>query len=164
MIASSPFTAESLQRCFVSMKDIPPEYRTAKSSEEMNYILDGEVRPWEGAFAEVSSPICLPQADGSFLRPVIGRVPAMDEAAVLAGLNAAVRAWDHGRGAWPTMSVAGRIAAVERFATEMLKVRREVVNLLMWEIGKSLDDSNKEFDRTWQYIHKTVEALKEIDR
>jgi hypothetical protein len=43
-------------------------------------------------------------------------------------------------------------------------VRREVVNLLMWEIGKSLDDSRKEFDRTLQYINKTIEALKEVDR
>lgn len=50
------------------------------------------------------------------------------------------------------MSVAGRIAAVERFAAEMLKVRQEVVNLLMGEIGKSLDDSIKEFDRTWQLV------------
>jgi glyceraldehyde-3-phosphate dehydrogenase (NADP+) len=164
MIASSPLSAKSLQRCFVSLEDIPPEYRTAKCLQEKNYLLDGKICSWEGTLAEVSSPICLPQADGSFLRPVIGRVPAMDEAAALAGLNAAVRAWDYGRGPWPTMSVAGRIAAVERFAAEMLKVRQEVVNLLMWEIGKSLDDSNKEFDRTWQYIHKTVEALKEVDR
>ena len=29
----------------------------------------------------------------------------------MAGLHAAVRAWDNGRGQWPTMSVAGRIAA-----------------------------------------------------
>jgi glyceraldehyde-3-phosphate dehydrogenase (NADP+) len=88
----------------------------------------------------------------------------MDEDAAMAGLNAAVRAWDHGRGPWPTMSVAARIAAVETFAAEMLTVRREVVHLLMWEIGKSLEDSGKEFDRTLQYIHKTVEALKEVDR
>src|ERR1700675_3090341 len=161
MIASSPLSAKSLQRCFVSLEDIPPEYRTSKCPQEKNYLLDGKICSWEGTLAEVSSPICLPQADGSFLRPVIGQVPAMDEAAALVGLNAAVQAWDHGRGPWPTMSVAGRIAAVERFAAEMLKVRQEVVNLLMWEIGKSLDDSSKEFDRTLQYIHKTVEALKE---
>jgi hypothetical protein len=32
------------------------------------------------------------------------------------GLNAAVRAWDHCRGPWPTMSVAARVAAMETFA------------------------------------------------
>ena len=88
----------------------------------------------------------------------------MDQDAAMAGLNAAVRAWDYGRGEWPTMSVATRIAAVEMFAAEMSTVRREVVNLLMWEIGKRLDDSGKEFDRTVAYIHKTVDALKEVDR
>ena len=57
-----------------------------------------------------------------------------------------------------------RIAAVETFAAEMFRVREEVVKLLMWEIGKSFDDSGKEFDRTLQYIYKTLEALKEVDR
>jgi glyceraldehyde-3-phosphate dehydrogenase (NADP+) len=39
-----------------------------------------------------------------------------------------------------------------------------VVGLLMWEIGKTLPDSQKEFDRTLQYMRDTVEALKELDR
>jgi hypothetical protein len=38
----------------------------------------------------------------------------------MAGLNGAVRAWDNGRGPWRTMRVATRIAAVEKFAAEML--------------------------------------------
>jgi len=62
------------------------------------------------------------------------------------------------------MSVAGRIAAVEKFTEKMVAVRDEVVRLLMWEIGKSLDDSRKEFDRTVDYIRLTVEALKEMDK
>ena len=33
----------------------------------------------------------------------------------------------------------------------------------MWEIGKSLADSEKEFDRTVDYIRATIEALKELD-
>jgi glyceraldehyde-3-phosphate dehydrogenase (NADP+) len=153
-----------LASCFLSPEKIPPAFRLGTCPEERLYLLDGQIRPWEGTLAEVSSPICLRQADGTLRRPVIGQVPAMDEGAAMAALNAAVRAWDHGRGPWPTMSVAARIAAVETFAAEMLTVRQQVVNLLMWEIGKSLDDSGKEFDRTLQYIHKTVEALKEVDR
>jgi glyceraldehyde-3-phosphate dehydrogenase (NADP+) len=91
----------------------------------------------------------------------MGQVPAMDEEAAIAGLNAAVRAWDHGRGSWPTMSVAARVAAVEAFAAEMSKVRDELVNLLMWEIGKSFDDSIKEFDRTLQYsVNGLVDRLR----
>ena len=164
IIDSNPHSAETLARCFLSAAEIPQAVRVGTCREERLYLLDGQIRTWEGSLAEVSSPICMRQADGTIRRPIIGHVPAMDEGAAMAGLNAAVRAWDHGRGPWPTMSVAARVAAVETFAAEMLKVRAEVVNLLMWEIGKSLDDSRKEFDRTLEYIHKTVEALKDVDR
>jgi glyceraldehyde-3-phosphate dehydrogenase (NADP+) len=34
----------------------------------------------------------------------------------------------------------------------------------MWEIGKSLKDSEKEFDRTVDYIVDTIDALKDMDR
>jgi glyceraldehyde-3-phosphate dehydrogenase (NADP+) len=34
----------------------------------------------------------------------------------------------------------------------------------MWEIGKSLKDSEREFDRTVDYIRDTMEALKSLDR
>ena len=163
MIASIPHSVETLAHCFLSPEEIPPAFRVGTCPEERLYLLDGRICTWEGSLDEVSSPICVRQADGTLRRPIIGQVPAMDEAAAMAGLNAAVRAWDHGRGPWPTMSVGARIAAVELFAAEMLKVRQEVVKLLMWEIGKSLDDSSKEFDRTLQYIHKTVEALKDVN-
>jgi len=34
----------------------------------------------------------------------------------------------------------------------------------MWEIGKTLSDSQKEFDRTIDYIYDTIEAYKQMDR
>jgi acyl-CoA reductase-like NAD-dependent aldehyde dehydrogenase len=46
----------------------------------------------------------------------------------------------------------------------MHEKKAEVVNLLMWEIGKSLADANKEFDRTVEYIYDTIDALKDVDR
>jgi len=155
--------ATRLSQSFPSADDIPSNYRIDPRPYERLYLIDGTVREWEGPFTDVSSPICL-RKDGALARPIIGRVPAMDEAAALAGLEAAVRAWDNGRGAWPTMSVPARIEAVEHFVTRMLTVRDEVVKLLMWEIGKSLGDSRKEFDRTVEYIRLTIEALKEVDR
>src|SRR5919107_5647443 len=45
----------------------------------------------------------------------------------------------------------------------MIDRRHEVVGLIMWEIGKSQTDSEKEFDRTVDYIRATIEALKELD-
>ena len=156
-------TDAHLAALFPNPDQVPQEFRVDPRSYERLYLLDGQLRSWEGPLAEVSSPICLRQ-DGSLKRPVIGRVPSMDEATALAGLEAAVRAWDNGRGRWPTSSVSARIEAVEGFVTRMLVVRDEVVKLLMWEIGKSLDDSRKEFDRTIEYIRRTLEALKDVDR
>lgn len=60
--------------------------------------------------------------------------------------------------------VAERIAHVEAFLARMREQREAVVKLLMWEIGKNLKDSEKEFDRTCDYIVDTIHALKELDR
>jgi glyceraldehyde-3-phosphate dehydrogenase (NADP+) len=62
------------------------------------------------------------------------------------------------------MRVAERIAHVERFLARMREQREAVVKLLMWEIGKNLKDSEKEFDRTCDYIVDTIDALKALDR
>lgn len=113
---------------------------------------------------EVRSPVTTPGAGGAAERVRLGHYPLLDEAAATGALDAAVRAYDQGRGAWPTMPVGGRIAAVERFAFLMRERRDEVVRLLMWEIGKSLADSEKEFDRTLVYIRDTIDALKDLDR
>lgn len=148
---------------FPSADAIPAEHQIHPAAYERLYLQGGELREWTGPVTEVSSPICL-NDNGTLKRPIIGRVPNMDPEAALAGLHAAVKAWDNGRGEWPTMSVAGRIAAVEKFIEKMVAVRDEVVRLLMWEIGKSLDDSRKEFDRTVDYIRLTIDALKDTDR
>lgn len=62
------------------------------------------------------------------------------------------------------MSVAERIQHVELFLARMKEKRQEVVNLLMWEIGKTQKDSEKEFDRTCDYIVDTINSLKQLDR
>ncbi len=79
-------------------------------------------------------------------------------------LNAAVEAYDRGKGIWPTMHVKDRIECMEKFVGQMETKRDEIVKLLMWEIGKSLPDSQKEFDRTVEYIYDTIEEYKDLDR
>ncbi len=155
--------AQQLYTAFPSPQNIPAEFRPNPSAYERLYLLDGRVETWQGAVSEVTSPICLREGE-SCERAHIGNAPVMDEAAVMAALDAAVRAWDNGHGAWPTASVGRRIEAVERFVGRMIQSRDEVVRLLMWEIGKTLDDSRKEFDRTVEYIRRTVDALKDLDR
>jgi acyl-CoA reductase-like NAD-dependent aldehyde dehydrogenase len=93
----------------------------------------------------------------------MGSVPVMGVEQSDQALAAAVRAWDQGRGAWPTMSTAQRIACMQDFIRRMVAQRETVVRLIMWEIGKSLADSRKEFDRTVEYVEATIAALKALD-
>src|SRR5262249_12615445 len=102
--------------------------------------------------------------DGKTERRLIGRVGKLDKEAALAALDAAVRAYDGGRGRWPTMRLADRVECLLHFCQLMQQRREETVRLLMWEIGKTRADSEKEFDRTVQYARDTVEELKEADR
>ena len=55
------------------------------------------------------------------------------------------------------MKVYERINCMENFVDRMILKRDEIVKLLMWEIGKNLNDSIKEFDRTVEYIKDTIE-------
>ena len=111
------------------------------------YLVGGELRRWTGETREVTSPVCVETA-GRIERRRMGPHAALTKEEALAALQAAVAAWDHGRGRWPTMSVGARIEAVQALAAGMQKVREQSVRLLMWEIGKTRGDSEKEFDRT----------------
>src|SRR5438132_6390938 len=52
---------------------------------------------------------------------------------------------------------------MNEFTRLMIESRSAIVELIMWEIGKSRADSEKEFDRTVDYIRATIDALKELD-
>jgi len=148
---------------FPTWAEIPAQHRIPAPVEQREYLINGELRRLDGASQQVFSPVCVNTAKG-LERHRIGSFPLMTEAEALAVLDAAVVAYDNGRGAWPTMAVSERIRHVQLFAARMKERREEVVRLLMWEIGKTLKDAEKEFDRTVAYITDTVDALKELDR
>jgi glyceraldehyde-3-phosphate dehydrogenase (NADP+) len=152
-----------LEKLFPTEDQIPAEYNLNEPIEQREYLVDGEMRAWAGKTQDVWSPVYVKTTHG-FTQKRIGSYPITDPSDAMAVLDAAVKAFNHGRGEWPSMSVAKRIDAVEKFTQKMISKRDEVVKLLMWEIGKSLGDSQKEFDRTVQYIYDTIGALKDIDR
>jgi len=129
----------------------------------MRYLIDGHIRTWSGPAQEIYSPICIEDGQGP-KRYKLGRCALLTEKEAMEALDAACRAYADGRGAWPTASVAERIGCLQTFIPRMQAVRDVVVKLLMWEIGKTLPDAEKEFDRTVDYIRATIEALKEVDR
>jgi glyceraldehyde-3-phosphate dehydrogenase (NADP+) len=130
---------------------------------QREYLSGGEMKPWNGEVSEVYSPVGFFGADG-FKRKLIGTYPVCTEKEAFESLDAAIAAYDNGRGEWPTMSIPDRIKCMERFIFKMSEQRSLVIKLLMWEIGKSYGDSAKEFDRTIEYINATIDALKDIDR
>lgn len=141
---------------------IPKQFKTTYT-EQREYLIGGELKQWHGALSPVLSPVFVKEADG-YKQQVIGATPLLTAHEALHALEAAVSAYDLGRGVWPTLSVMERITHIEKFLSLMREQRSEVVNLLMWEIGKNLKDAEKEFDRTCDYINDTIKALKDLDR
>ncbi|MBE7172726.1 MAG: NADP-dependent glyceraldehyde-3-phosphate dehydrogenase [Williamsia sp.] len=154
---------EELKNIFKAENEIPPAFKLPHEIHQREYLSNGEMKQWDGAVHEVYSPVCV-QTEGGLKRVLIGTYPVCGEKEALEALEAAEQAYNNGRGEWPTMSVAARIACIENFTRHMLKQKDLVVKLLMWEIGKSYADSVKEFDRTVEYIYATIDALKDLDR
>ncbi|RXK52093.1 NADP-dependent glyceraldehyde-3-phosphate dehydrogenase [Aquirufa rosea] len=155
--------SSELEKLFPKEGEIPKEYDLVKPIEQREYLVNGEMRQWKGKTQDVWSPIYVKSEKG-FEPKRIGSYPITDATDAMEVLYAGVKAYSNGRGEWPSMSVDKRIECVEKFTQKMILKRDEVVKLLMWEIGKSLTDSQKEFDRTVQYIYDTIGALKDIDR
>lgn len=154
---------ETVSALYPTSVGVPDAAKLNLPIHQREYLCDGEIRTWEGRCTDVFSPVCFRESSG--LKPVLlGSHPELSPRESLAALEAACRAYDHGRGKWPTMSVGERIRHLEQFAWRMKERREEVVRLLMWEIGKARKDSEKEFDRTIDYIIGTIDALKDVDR
>ena len=108
--------------------DIPEQFRLNMPLDQTGYLIDGQMRQWDGPFQEVRSPVFVRTASACE-RQLVGRFPLLTAEESLTALDAAVRAYDCGRGSWPTLPVAGRIACVQEFARRMKGVREEVVCL-----------------------------------
>jgi glyceraldehyde-3-phosphate dehydrogenase (NADP+) len=143
------------------MNPIPEKFKITTPLNQETYLINGKLEKWSGNTVDIFSTI----SSTKIYEPTfLGSTPAMGEKEALEVLNSSVEAYNNGQGSWPTMKVVDRIKCMQHFVIEMKKTRDEVVKLLMWEIGKSLADSQKEFDRTIDYINDTIEEYKVIDR
>lgn len=143
------------------MSTIPDEFQIKSLLHQDTYLVNGELKQWTGETSPVFSTI---SSTEKYEPTLLGSIPAMGEAGAEEAVQSAQAAYDNGQGLWPTMKVSARIKCMSDFAVQMKANREEVVKYLMWEIGKSLADSQKEFDRTVDYIYDTIEDYKEIDR
>lgn len=143
------------------MSTIPSQFQISKPLCQDTYLVNGELKKWNGTFTDVYSTISSTEI---YQPTLLGSIPAMGATEADEATDAAFKAYDNGQGLWPTMKVMDRIKCMQDFVTQMKATRDEVVKFLMWEIGKSLPDSEKEFDRTVDYINDTIEDYKQLDR
>lgn len=149
-------------KIFKGENDIPEEFKI-KEIHQREYLLNGELIPWNGETTDIYSPVCI-RTENGLQRKLLGSIPNIGVKEAMEVLDASVKAYDNGFGEWPTMTVEGRIKCMQKFVYLMIKQRDLIIKLLMWEIGKTLPDSTKEFDRTVDYINQTIDALKDLDR
>ena len=142
--------------------NIPEKFQLKLPIHHNTFLIDGKIGNWNGEFTEVVSTLFSNSENDKYT--VLGDSPKMDEKHALLALDAADKAYANGTGQWPTMKVYERINCMQKFVDLMILQRDEVVKLLMWEIGKNLKDSEKEFDRTVEYIIETIKEYKKIDR
>lgn len=142
------------------MSLIPEEFEIKSLINQDTYLVNGELKHWSGQTTPVFSTI---SSTEKYTPTLLGSIPFMGEAEAAEVVEAANAAYDKGQGLWPTMKVADRIKCMENFVNQMKETREEVVKYLMWEIGKSLGDSQKEFDRTVEYIYDTIASYKELN-
>lgn len=154
---------ENLNSLFPTETEIPEEFQIKEPLRQTEYLVNGELSNWGGPVKEVYSPVYL-QTPNGVQRKFLGSYPLLSEANVGEALEAAVQAYNNGKGLWPTLPVATRIKYLEDFTVKMQSTKPTIVKLLMWEIGKTLTDSEKEFDRTIAYIKDTLNSLKDLDR
>jgi glyceraldehyde-3-phosphate dehydrogenase (NADP+) len=143
------------------MNPIPPEFKITSVLHQDTYLVNGELKKWTGETSQVYSTI---SSTKKYAPTLLGTIPTMGEAVADEVVKSAVDAYEKGQGIWPTMKVIDRIKCMDNFVTQMKATRTEVVKYLMWEIGKSVSDSEKEFDRTVEYIYDTIEDYKQLDR
>ena len=145
----------------MTFKNIPKAFEINTLVEQKTYLVNGEIKEWTGKMTDVYSTI---SSTENYQPTLLGSVPELTKNEALEALDAASSAYNNGQGKWPTMKVGDRIACMEKFAEQMKTKRDTVVKYLMWEIGKNLSDSEKEFDRTVDYIYDTIDDYKQIDR
>jgi glyceraldehyde-3-phosphate dehydrogenase (NADP+) len=156
-------TEKKIASLFPEINKIPKQFTLEGPIMLERYLVNGELRRWDGPFHEVFSPVCVRSSSG--LSPlIIGSYPLLTEAESMEVLRAARAAFNNGSGPWPSMTIEQRTACVEDFVSGMRANREEIAKRIMWEIGKPYGDSLKEFDRTITYIRETIKALKKEER
>ena len=151
-------TPDQLLALFPVKDRIPSRWELPSIQTGNHYLIDGKIKTWDGPCRQIVSPIRLRQKDQ--LAPIpLANGAMLTAREALHALDAAVRAYDHGTGPWPSMPVGERIACVIKFLSRMETQKEATVLLEMWEIAKTPKGCEDEFDRTLRYLDESIAAL-----
>ena len=93
-------------------KKIPEAFDVPRDKKYDTYLVNGELKKWEGPSAKVYSPIYTPNKKGELKPTLLGSLPVMGESEAMTALDAANEAFKNGTGKWPTLRVEERIKCV----------------------------------------------------
>ena len=144
-------------------KDVPPDMLKGIPVRRKDYLREGRVDNWRGPFREVTSPLLIRTVAG-LSQKSIGSVPSMDEEASIGLLHEARKAFNNGRGEWPSLPAGERARRFEEFLNGMETAREDIVRLLQWEIAKTAQESLNEFDRAVSYARSCIARTTEYSR
>ncbi len=157
----TPTLQERIENIFP--KELPERFNDIIPYKDGNtYLIDGEIRRAERT-SPVYSSVCL-MRDGKPERVLLGNYPMLTGEESMSALDAAVKAYDNGNGAWPSMTIRDRMIALSNFVDRMKLQRENVVKLEMLEIGKNKRETEAEFDRTVRYIEDTIEEMGNLSK
>lgn len=150
-----------INNLFPKLSQIPQEFEV-KPQYVDSFLTGGKIQKSQGKEVSINSPIYLNKKNSLTPYSICTyRSMTIDE--TWEALSEAKKAYNRGKGSWPTMTIENRIKYINSFVQKMQEKREEIVNFLMWSIAKNLKDSQKEFDRTIEYINQTIEAIKNLD-
>lgn len=145
--------------------NIPQQYRPP--FVDVRRYLCHNIQEWDGPVQDIFSPIPLRSEAGSVQParyPHLGALPALGGEEALAALDAARAAFDHGDGAWPSLSLEERARRVRHFVAALRPLRDRIALHIMWEVGKVYSEALNEFDRTLEYTVETIDAALALDK
>ena len=93
-----------IQNIFPSNTEIPSNMDITEQHEQRLYLLDGELKEWDGHVQDIFSPVFIKE-NNVLVRKRLGSYPLLGEKESLEALASAQKAYNLGRGEWPTMPV-----------------------------------------------------------
>ncbi len=134
---------------------IPVSFRLDHPEDRNTYLIGGKIQSWKGKITDVYSPLPLKES-GLVHERRIGSTPALTAREAQAALDAALAAFDKGRGQWPATPPHLRAKAVEDFLARLAQKKKKIVTSLMWEIAKPYTELENEFDRTKDFAQAVI--------